>query len=134
MTDDMNLDLIQMVQRARMQNDDNALPSQMTAAYWVEAKAPQGGPTPRAGALIIETKADVIDDLWKQIKAATEAGKLGYKAKASTSPGKSQPHASDRLIHIRVADGDDTADLERIRAALREMGVSGEIPFNGDKN
>lgn len=34
-----NLDLIGMVQQARMQHDAGAAPSQMDAVYWIEAKA-----------------------------------------------------------------------------------------------
>ncbi len=39
MTDDSpNLDLIRMVQQARMAHDAQAKPSQVAAVYWIEAK------------------------------------------------------------------------------------------------
>ena len=47
-----NLDLIQMVQRARMLHDETAVPSDMTAVYWIEAKRRDGdtpGPTSTGG-------------------------------------------------------------------------------------
>ncbi len=127
-----DLDLIQMVQQARMQNDDQAQPSQISAVYWIEAKAPNPQPTPRAGALVIATKIDAVDALWAKVKAATEAGELGYKAKVSTSPGRDQGMASDRLIHVRVADGTDEAAIQRVRAKLRDLGITADVPFVPD--
>ena len=129
MTDDNNapkldLDLIQMVQRARMMNDDTAKPSKVSAVYWIAAKAPNPAPTPRAGKWIVQTTVDVVDALWEKVKAATEAGELGYKSKVSTAPGKEQGHSSARLLHIRVADSDDAADLERVRVALESLGIT----------
>ncbi len=124
---DINLDLIQMVQRARMQNDANATPSDVSAVYWIEAKAPNAAPTPRAGKWIIRTTVDQVDRLWQTIKAATEAGQLGYKAKVSTSPGKDQAKSDARLIHVRVADSDNTAEVERVREALRGLGIDSDM-------
>jgi hypothetical protein len=129
MTDDNNapkldLGLIQMVQRARMMNDANAKPSEVSAVYWIEAKAPDPNPTSRAGKWIVPTTVDVVDALWAKVKAATEGGELGYKAKVSTAPGKEQGHASARLLHVRVADSDAAADVERVRAALEALGVT----------
>jgi hypothetical protein len=128
-----DMDLIEMVQRARMKNDDQAQPSQISAVYWIEAKAPNPQLTPRAGALVIATQVNSVDDLWAQVKAATEAGDLGYKAKVSTAPGRDQGMASDRLIHVRVADGTDAADLQRVRAKLHQLGITGEVPFVPDQ-
>ncbi len=129
MADDNNapkhdLDLIQMVQRARMMNDDDAQPSQVSAVYWIEAKAPNPNPTPRAGKWIVPTTVDVVDTLWEKVKQATENGELGYKAKVSTSPGKEQGHSDARLIHVRMADSDDTAELERVRVVLEALGAT----------
>lgn len=129
-----DLDLIQMVQQARMINDDTAQPSEVAAVYWIEAKAPDPQPTPRAGAWVISTTVQEIDSLWATIKKATENGELGYKSKASTSPGKRQGRSSDRLIHVRVADSDDTDTVERIGAKLRELGVDAEaMEYQRDK-
>lgn len=136
MTDDkpdkMNLDLIQMVQQARMMNDDQATPSEVSAVYWIEAKAPNPQPTPRAGALVINTTVDEVDALWEQVKAATVRGELGYKAKVSTSPGRDQNRSDARLIHVRVADVNDKAAVDRVRAALAGLGITGEVPLLPD--
>jgi hypothetical protein len=130
--DPLNIDLIQMVQRARMQHDTDAQPSQLSAVYWIEAKAPEAHPTPRAGAIVIPTTLTDVDALWAKLKAATESGELGYKSKVSTSPGKGQGHPDDRMIHLRVADCDDAADINRVREALRRLGLVGDYALLRD--
>lgn len=122
----LNLDLIQMVQRARMMHDNEALPSQMTGIYWIEAKRPEGdypALTPRTGEWRITTSKAEVDALWLKIREATESGKLGYKSKVSTiSPDGDADH---RLICVRTYDAEDSADVERIRLALEAMGIQG---------
>lgn len=130
MTDDnsnpLNLDLIQMVQRARMQHDADAVPSGMPGVYWIEVK-PDGEtllPTPRAGLWLIETDASNLDVQWAAVKVATQAGKLGYKSKASTRPRGGQGGADSRVICVCTYDRADAADVERVRAALAELGLT----------
>jgi hypothetical protein len=121
-----DLDLINMVQQARMMHDREALPSNMSAVYWIESKplTPMPDLTPRAGQWLIETTAAEVDDLWVKIREATEAGRLGYKSKVSTTAAKGQSKASDRLIIVRTYDADDSADVLRIQTVLRELGVT----------
>ncbi|MDX1993972.1 MAG: DUF1917 domain-containing protein [bacterium] len=127
MSDDKNspnLDLIQMVQRARMQHDADALPSQVSAVYWIEYKpaAPAQQPTARAGKWVIETTADEVDALWIKVRAATHDGQLGYKSKVATASHSGETNA--RVIHVLTVDRDDEADVERVRAALAELGIT----------
>lgn len=134
-TDPINLDLINMVQNARMAHDDTAQPSQVPGVYWVEAKNQQAAarqPTPRTGEWRIPTSVTAIDALWAQIKQATEAGKLGYKAKASTKPAHGQAGRDERVICVRTYDADDSADVRRVQAALREMGIE-DMTYTRDK-
>ena len=79
-----NLDLIQMVQAARLAHDAGVLPSQVQGVYWLEVKRETAGPDPtsRAGRWVIETTADA-------------------------------------------------ADIERVRAALVALGVSGPLRYDG---
>ncbi|MBI1279636.1 MAG: DUF1917 domain-containing protein [Anaerolineaceae bacterium] len=121
-----NLDLINMVQQARMMHDREALPSTMNAIYWIESKplTSTSTATSRAGEWLIETTLSEVDNLWVKIRHATETGRLGYKSKVSTSPAKGQAHTSARLIVVRTYDADDTADVARIETALREIGVT----------
>lgn len=121
--DPLDLDLIAMVQRARMNHDDHAQPSQVSAVYWIEAKAPNASPTPHAGAWVIPTRVTEVDALWAKVKTATEAGKLGYKSKVSTSPAKEQGHPNERVVHVRVADSRDAADMQRVQDHLLALGI-----------
>jgi hypothetical protein len=130
MTDDKsnppNLDLIRMVQRARMQHDADAVPSEMSGVYWIEVKPDDETrqPTPRAGFWLIETGAGLIDGQWAVVKAATQAGKLGYKSKASTRPRGGQGGADARVICVCTYDRADSADVERVRSTLAELGLN----------
>ncbi len=121
-----NMDLIHMVQQARMQHDADAQPSKVVAVYWIEAKDQSGtqpGPTPRTGEWRIPTTLADVDALWERVKLATRAGQLGYKSKVSTRPAQGQGLADDRLICVRTYDADDRDDVARVEASLRAAGV-----------
>jgi hypothetical protein len=140
MSDDKNFrldpDLIQRVQAARMQHDSAALPSQAGGVYWIETKRKVGdypAPTPRSGQWVISTTLDEVDALWLKIKRATEDGQLGYKSKVSTAPAPGQADPAARLICVRTYDSADEADVQRIREALRALGVEGELRYEKDR-
>ncbi|MCU0474722.1 MAG: DUF1917 domain-containing protein [Anaerolineae bacterium] len=134
MTDDTpmppNLDLIQMVQRARMLHDADAKPSEMDGNYWVEHKpsVPVAPPTPRAGRWVIETDIDQLDALWERVKQANAQGELGYKAKA-TAKARNGTDPRQRLIVVCVADSDDAADVARVRGVLESMGLGAALHY-----
>jgi hypothetical protein len=132
-----NLDLISMVQAARMQHDSEALPSRAGGVYWIEAKRKIGvypAPTPRSGQWVMGTTLEAVDALWHKIKQATEEGKLGHKSKVSTAAGPGQSDTNARLICVRTYDVDDTADVERIRAALEALGIEGDWRYEQDRS
>lgn len=139
MPDDNNqpdLDLINMVQNARMLNDETARPSDYAAVYWIESKRKQGdypAPTPNTGEWRVKLTVENVDAVWKQVKQATEAGKLGYKSKVSTRPAAGQAHPDQRLLAVRTYSADDTADVERIKAELESMGLS-DLEYVRDKS
>ena len=129
-----DLDLIQMVQKARMLHDNEAIPSQVSAVYWIECKRQGDGPAPtaRSGEFRMTTRVQDVDELWSRIKAATESGELGYKAKVATRPAADKQHPDARLICIRTYDADDSSDIARIEAKLRDLGIDGDIPYVRD--
>lgn len=130
-----DLDLIQMVQQARMVHDDQTRPSEVAAVYWIEAKRTQGDyppPTPQTGYWRIETDLEHVDALWEIIKKATADGKLGYKSKVSTASAKGQRDASDRIIYVCTYDSRDQVDVERTRQVLVELGISSDIVYISD--
>ncbi len=120
-----NMNLINMVQQARMMHDRETLPSQVNAVYWIESK-PLGEtlpPTPRAGEWVIETTLSEVDTLWLNIRTATEQGLLGYKSKVATIATKGR-NADSRVIVVRTRDADDSTDVARVEAALRTIGIT----------
>jgi hypothetical protein len=125
-----------MVQAARMQHDSEALPSQAGGVYWIEARRKVGDyptPTPRSGQWVIETSLQEVDTLWLKVKQATEQGQLGHKSKVSTAAGPGQADANLRLICVRSYDGDDAADVQRIREALAALGMEGNWCYEKDR-
>ncbi|MBK8023997.1 MAG: DUF1917 domain-containing protein [Chloroflexi bacterium] len=121
-----DLDLIARVQQARMQQDAEVTPSQVSAVYWIETARRTAGPppTPRAGYFSIPTTVDQVDALWQRIREATETGSLGYKARVSTASRELGKNPRDREIRVVTADADDEADVARVREALRTMGLT----------
>ena len=131
---DINLDLIAMVQRARLLHDESARPSDLAAVYWIEVKRTDGefpAVTATAGEWRIALTAKTVDALWARIKAATVAGELGYKSKASTAPAMGQADADARMICVRTYNAGDKADVERVRLALKALGAD-EMTYVAD--
>jgi len=125
---DLNLDLIQMVQRARMLHDANARPSDYDAVYWIEAKREVAGaayppPTAQAGEWRVALHIDTVDAVWQRVKSLTAAGGLGYKSKVSTQPAAGQTDPAARLLCLRTYDARDRADVERVKQALQALGL-----------
>lgn len=118
-----DMDLIQRVQRARMQHDRDATPSSVGGVYWIEARRQTDGPAPtvRAGQFVVATTIHEVDELWEKIKQATEAGKLGYKSKVATA--SRTPNSADRVILVLTYDADDSGDVTRVAGALAALGV-----------
>ena len=132
---DLNLDLIQMVQNARMQHDATARPSALAAVYWIEAKRRQGDfpkPTAMAGEWRIPLSLQNVDNVWEQVKALTIAGELGYKSKVSTRPAAGQADPDERLLCVRTYDAGDAVDVERVGQALRAIGLT-DLEYVTDK-
>jgi hypothetical protein len=132
---DLNLDLIRMVQDARMMHDETARPSSVAAVYWIEAKRRQGdypAPTAKAGEWRIPLTVENVDAVWEQVKALTVAGKLGYKSKVSTRPAGGQADPNARLLCVRTYDARDQEDVERVKKALREIGLP-RLEYVADK-
>ena len=122
MSERPDIDLIQLVQRARMAHDDQARPSQIRGNYWLEAKAPpdlRPGPTRRAAELRAGADGAEIDALWDTLGAATQAGRLGYKAKVATAAREAAP--ARRELRVLLADRADAAEVARVQAELRTL-------------
>ncbi len=131
----MNLDLIEMVQRARMMHDEDARPSDYAAVYWIEAKQASGdypAPTANAGEWRVRLTVATVDRVWEKVKRATVAGKLGYKSKVSTRPAAGQADPDERLLCVRTYDARDMDDVERVKRALLDLGLR-DMEYVADK-
>lgn len=128
---DPSLDLIQMVQRARMLHDRSARPSDYSSVYWIEAKRQADGPAPtaNAGEWRATLPAAEVDAVWERVKTLTAQGALGYKSKVSTQGPVSR---DERMLCARTYDAGDRADVERVGAALRALGLRG-LAYVADK-
>jgi hypothetical protein len=127
-----DLDLIAMVQQARMVHDDQATPSQIAGVYWIEAKCQVEDcppPTSRAGQWMLETTVQQVDSVWQTIKQATEQGRLGYKAKVSTA-SRSGQSSEARTVCVCAYDSADEADVQRIRRALESLPIAGDWHYS----
>lgn len=129
-----NLDLIKMVQKARMMHDNEVIPSQVDGVYWIEAKDQSNtaqAPTAQAGQWTLNIDAQKVDAVWQIIKQATEQGQLGYKSKVSTA-SRNRGVVDTRLIYVRTYDKNDGEDVKRIRDMLAELGIAGNWDYQAD--
>ena len=131
----IDLDLIEMVQRARMMHDEEARPSENPAVYCIEAKCRSGtcpAPTANSGEWRARLTVATVDNVWNRVKRATVAGKLGYKSKVSTRPAAGQADPDERLLCVRTYDARDADDVERVKRALLGLGLR-DLEYVADK-
>lgn len=104
-------------------HDYDALPSEITDAYWQQAPIPPTNGelvnrftkiTRNSGKFLIFTKSSEVDALWEKLLIAYQAGKLGYGMQAST-PVK-RPHISEkeRIIVVYTEDAFDMDETARV--------------------
>ncbi len=124
-----DLDLISMVQKARLMHDAEATPSEIAAVYWIEVKCENcPPPTANTGMWVLNLDKQQVDATWEKVKKATESGKLGYKSKVSTA-SRSGEHADSRSIIVMTPNRDE-AEVQRIRRSLDALSLSGEWTFD----
>lgn len=74
------------------------------------------------------TAPERVNEVWAAIVEATEAGRLGWKAKVATDdkPGK------ERLICVYTKDWRDRRDVARVLGELRAMGIDQRLSYKED--
>ena len=113
------------------------LPSRANKEYWIYAYRKAGSypeHTDRGGKWLIFAPTESVDEIWERISLAVERGELGESAKVSTA--KPNPDAADpskHVICVYTYDSDDAADVRRIRAVLRGLGMRHRIPYKTDR-
>ena len=129
---------LKTIQTELAQQYAESKPSEVTEVYWLYAIRQKGTyprPTPRSGKWLIFVDRNEVDTVWATIKQATEEGKLGGSAKVSTA--KPNQYATDpktKVICVYTYDWTDEADVRRIRAELRALGITQKILYKADAN
>lgn len=123
------------IETSKLYSEKN--PSEVTEIFWIYAvnnNLSYPVNTPRSGKWLIFVPKIYIDQVWKTIKSSIERGELGNSAKISTA--KPNPNAKDPgkgVICVYTYDSDDLTDVRRIRQRLRELGITGKIPYKEDR-
>ena len=98
----------------------------------------QGGTYPahteRGGKWMVFVPMTDVDAVWMQITAALDAGDLGDRAKVSTArPNANAADPTQNVICVYTYDGDDEADVWRVRDGLRRLGIAKPFGWKPDQ-
>lgn len=88
--------------------------------------------TERSGKWMIYWKPEDVDDGWNRICDALREGRLGYAAKAATTP-KQWRKGLFYVTLVYTYDSDDVDDVRRVREELRQLGVTQKIGYKEDR-
>ena len=116
----------------------DAKPSETMEVYWIRAirkkgKYPQG--SFRRGKWLIFTPKEKIDEVWREIKRATEEGDLGGSSKVATAkPSPLSKNKDEFVICVYTYDWTDVADVRRVRQELRNIGITQKIAYKTDED
>lgn len=112
-------------------------PSEVTDDFWVNAKRRVTAYPPhteRGGKWLVFVPTSKVDGAWEQIKAALEIGELGEEAKVSTArPNANAANPAKKVICVYTYDGDDEADVRRVRNSLRHLGFTEPLSWKPDQ-
>jgi len=115
----------------------DAPPSEASDGFWIHAFRKVGAyppPTERNGKRLVFVPTSAIDDVWQRIKRAVEDGLLGGSAKVSTRrPNRNASDADTHVICVYTYNGDDEADVRRVRESLRILGITHKLPWKSDE-
>ena len=81
------------------------------------------------GKWLIHAQREKIDNIWKIIALATEEGCLGSFSKVSTTALTFTAQTGVHTICIYTYNSSDYDDVMRVRATLRELGITSSIPY-----
>ena len=111
----------------------DAQPSTCTDRFWITARAPGSAVSRDAGKWLVFVSRARVDAWWERIRRAVRAGELGPSAKVSTCrPTPNAKGGTDHVICVYVRNAHDELEVDRVRDALRSLGVDWPIPFKTD--
>jgi Bles03-like protein len=110
------------------------LPDDLALA-WLQVERPPGAYpdlTERAGVWIVAVGLGSFEHAWAAIRAATEAGALGPRARVVPAGTYRLPKAwtgPQLIIEVATYDATDEADVWRVRQAIRDLGISAALTY-----
>ena len=110
------------------------LPDELPIAWLQIERLPGAYPdlTERAGMWIVAVGLGSFEQAWAAVRAATEAGVLGPRARVVPAAHYRLPKAwtgPQLLIEVATYDAADEADVWRVRQAIRELGISAALTY-----
>ncbi len=120
--------------RARMSDRE---PSKVKTDEWLWAERKIGSyaqETANSGKWLIFLTTTQVDQVWSTIKQATQEGKLGEIAKVSTAKRTPDSRPNRHVICVYTYNWKDETDVHRIRAILRELGITWKIRYKADSD
>lgn len=125
-------------QRQKSMPYSEANPSEVNEIFFIYAERKVGTyhPTsPNSGKWLIFVTVDKVDEVWKQIKQATEEGLLGASAKVTTAlPNPITSDPSKKVICVYTYDWMDEEDVMRVRAVLHDLGHTQKLAYKSDQS
>lgn len=91
----------------------------------------------KSGKWLVFVNQENVDEVWMNIRKATEAGRLGISSKVSTakpSPLSSDPARRTHVICVYTHDWTNRADVMGVREELRKLGITNKIPYKSDED
>jgi hypothetical protein len=110
-------------------------PSEVTDDFWIRASAPENAnkDVTKSGKWMLFTPGDARDEVWAKIRTATEAGDLGYAAKAATARSNALSVSPRVLLTcVYTYDCEDQSDVTPVLVGLRELGFAGRLSYKSD--
>ena len=120
--------------------DDKRTPTMTFDSYWIFALNPSytfSKPKEErlSGKWLIFEHMSSIDQTWNLIQDATLKGKLGPSSKVSTA--KENPNAQNHefgVICVFTEDFHCKKDVERVKDAIRSLGIENKLAYKLDKD
>lgn len=113
-------------------------PTEVRDAYWTVASAENaqsGLGSGVSGKWLVFAYLSDHDAFWARIREATAAGRLGPESKAATALDRGTASNANSLVTcVYTADHRDLADVGRVLAELRQLGISGRLNYKADSD
>lgn len=109
------------------------LPSQEYEKYWIRAENPHAkAPVLYTGKWLLYVPVSELDNVWAQIREATENGRLGTSAKTATMVENPNARSRYKVMCVYTHDCRDLEDVTRVLRELRSMGFNGRLYYKED--